>query len=79
MEVLRSRSFSTTNFSMVFLETVRFFVGGPMLEDEDDGSSRSLVHPDMATAQTKYCPYTRKKCLEIVRLPNVIASPAHRF
>ena len=27
-----------------------FFFGGPMLEDEDDGTSRSLVRPDMATA-----------------------------
>ena len=46
-----------------------------MLEDEDNGASRSLVRPDMATAQTKFCPYTRSICPEIVRLPNVIASP----
>ena len=56
----------------VFLETARFFDGGP---DEDDGSSRSLVSPDIATAQTKICPYTSKIYPEIVRLPNVIASP----
>ena len=46
-----------------------------MLEDEDDGASRSLVRPDMATAQTKFIPYTRSICPEIVWLPNVIASP----
>ena len=46
-----------------------------MLEDEDDGAPRSLVRSDMATAQTKFRPYTRRICLEIVQLPNVIVSP----
>ena len=46
-----------------------------MLEDEDDGTSRSLVRPDMATAQTKFRLYTRSICPEIVRLLNVIAGP----
>ena len=43
----------------------------------DDGSSQSLVHPGIATAQTKFHPYTSKICPEIDRLPNIIASPGH--
>ena len=48
-----------------------------MLEDEDDGTYRSLVRLDMATAQTEFRPYTRSICPEIVQLPNVITSPAY--
>ena len=67
-EVFSARSFSTTHFPRVLLDTSRFFIGGPTLDD-DNGSSRSLVCPDIATVQPQLCPHTSK----IVRLLNVIA------
>ena len=68
-EVLRSRSFSATHFSTVFLETARFFDGGPdeLGRQTSECSSRSLVCPDIATAQTKLCPYTIKLAIHNVQ------------
>ena len=74
-EVFSARLFSTTHFSTVLLDTACFFVGGPTMDD-DDGSSRSLVCPDITTVQAQLYLYTNENCLEIVRLPNVIASTA---
>jgi len=44
------------------------------MNDDDDGSSRSLVRPDITTVQAQLYPYTNENCSEIVRLLNVIAS-----
>lgn len=57
---LQSYRGSSQLFSVwtVFLEITPFFVGGPELDNEQDGSCCSLACPDTATAQTKFCPYT---------------------
>jgi len=49
------------------------------MNDDDDGSSRSLVRPDITTVQAQLYPYTNENCPEIVRLPNVIASTASMY
>jgi len=49
-EVFGAQSFITTHFSTVLLDTACFFIDGPAL-DNNDGSSCSLVCPNIATVQ----------------------------
>ena len=54
-------------FFNIFLEIARFFGGVPKLDDDEHGSSLSLLCPHIAIVQTKFCPDTNKICPEIVR------------
>jgi len=49
------------------------------MDDDNDGSSRSLVRLDTTTVPTQLYPYTNENCPEIVLLPNVIASTASMY